>query len=141
MDVEWDLGVEFVGVFAAPGVVVPVDYCTAGWVFAVEEEGRAVVATPSVISGELVEEDVGHVGTYLDEVLMHLVFHDLVVDIDVHFLVLGEHLDEEVVGGEDCIDFAGPRVLIVGIAEPCGFVVSPFGGHVVLLLFRGHALG
>jgi hypothetical protein len=29
----------------------------------------------------------------------------------------------------------------VGIAEPCGFVVSPFGGHVVLLLFRGHALG
>ena len=82
--------------------------------------------------------DVRHVGADFGQFVGDMVGHGLVVDVDVDLLALGEGFDEEVVGGVDGFNLAGPRVGVLGIGEPGGLVLSPFGGHIVALFFWGH---
>ena len=130
-DMQGDLRVEFVGVFAAPGVVVPVDDGMECRVLPVEEVSGAMVAAPGVVGGKLVEEDASHVASNLLQLFGHMVLHTLVVHIDVYLFVLGQGLDEDMVRGEDGLNLARPGVLVVGIAEPGGTVFRPFSGHIV----------
>ena len=84
--------------------------------------------------------DVGHVGAYFGEFVGDMVGHGLVVDVDVHLFALRQSFDEEVVGGVDGLYLARPRVVVLGIGEPGGFVLSPLGGHVVALFFGSHSI-
>ena len=82
--------------------------------------------------------DVRHVGADFGELVGDMVGHGVVVDVDVDLLALGEGFDEEVVGGIDGLYLAGPRVVVLGIGEPGGFVLSPLGGQIVALFFWIH---
>ena len=133
-----DLVVEVGGVLAAPSVIVPVDDGTTARLFAVEEERRAVVATPCVVGGELVELEIDHEGAGGVECRFDQKLHGVVLHVDMNRLDLGEGLDKEVVGGNDGLYLAWPRVLVVRIAEPGGFVLFPFGREIISEFFRGH---
>lgn len=119
MDADRHLGVKLIGVFAAPGVVVPVDHRArvypsptlravplplqrgGAWIVFVEQEGGAVVATPGIVAGDEVQEDVLHVGADGLQLCADMVGHCLVVDVDMHLLTLGQGLDKEMVGRID----------------------------------------
>ena len=99
-----------------------------------------MVAAPGVVAGDEMQVDVGHVGADFGQGVGDMVGHGLVVDVDVHLFALREGFDEEVVGGVDGFNLAGPGIGVLGIGEPRGLVLCPFGGHIVALFFGCHSL-
>ena len=138
-NMDGNLGVEFVRIFATPCVVVPIDEGSFGCVLSVEQEGWTMVATPSVVGWELVEDDMLHVRSIGGQRLGDMLLHCRIFDIDMYHFRLREHLDEKVVGRENGLNLARPRVFVVRIGQPCGTMFCPFGGHIkTKLLGSGH---
>ena len=98
-----------------------------------------MIAAPGIIAGNEMQGNVLHVSPDGLEFFLDMLQHRVVVDIDMHHLALRQCLDKEMIGRIDSFYLSGPRVGVLGISEPCGLVLCPFGGHEISEFFWSHS--
>jgi hypothetical protein len=123
------LGVEVVGVLAAPGVEAPVGQRHLA--IAVDDEGGTVVAEPGVVERDAVEADPRRVGAGRLQPPPCVGLGLVVLHVDDDVLEAGEGGDEDGELVAHGVQEALPQLVVRGPGGPGGGMRAPLGRHAV----------